>query len=168
MNIEPNSSYTRRAPLSGHEHDSFPQPVTAKLQRRFAGQVADTAQLEEAIAEERVALAALSSSGAITGMGAEKQVSAGMNEYERVQAAFDGLFGFYESEAARAVPQLSWIREVFQVATGVDAGAAAGPDRPLREAIASGLRARMSRGHLTESEAPLREADVPPLAFPIY
>jgi phage major head subunit gpT-like protein len=146
----------------------LPEPVARKLHKRFDGQTFSSTlveSLDTAIAEEKETLAALTSAGQVTGMGFEKTVTTGMSEYDQLQAAFDGLFDIHESEAARSVPKLSGIREAFAIATGTDIGSTGGADRPIREAFAAGLRAKVRAGNLTESEILLREADVTNATF---
>ncbi len=148
---------------------NLPEPVSKKLHKRFAdaGWHAELIeQLDAAITDEKETLAALTSAGQVTGMGGyEKAISVGMSEYDQVQAAFDALFDIHESDAARSVPRFSGIREAFRVATGVDIGQTGGADRPILEAYSSGLRAKVARGNLSESEALLREADVTNATF---
>lgn len=148
----------------------LPAPVTEKLARRFSGTVATAEALQEAIEEERATLAALAQQGQIVGHGMPR-VETGMSDYDMVQAAIDGLFDIHESEGARSVPRLAGIREAFQVATGVDIATVGGVDRPVREAVAVGLRHKAQQARekggwaLTESEIMLREADVTTATF---
>jgi phage major head subunit gpT-like protein len=142
----------------------LPEVVEKKLLKRFAGTAFEPQQLTEAIDDERDTLASLAAAPAVTGHGAEKPpISVGMSELDRVQAAFDGLFDLHESEAARAVPRLSGIREAFLVATGVDIARANAADRPLREELGTALRA--AAGRLQEGVQPLQEADVTTATF---
>ena len=144
----------------------LPTPVTEKLKKHFSGRIFEASALELAIEEEKSMLAALTASGQITGMGGEKpHIASGMSPYEQVQAAFDALFDIYESDAAKAIPRLSGIREAYRVATGSDVGMASGLDKPLLEVIQQGLRDKVRSGHLTEAESHLREADVTTSTF---
>jgi phage major head subunit gpT-like protein len=144
---------------------ALPAPVADKLRRQFSGRVVDAAVIEAAIADEKAVLAALTSSGEIRGMGHERTITMGMDEYEQLQTAFDQLFDVEESDAAKSVPRLSGIREAFLVATGRDIGSIGGCDHLLRESIAAGLRSHVRGAHLTEAEALLREADVTTASF---
>ncbi|MGI8828034.1 MAG: Mu-like prophage major head subunit gpT family protein [Chloroflexota bacterium] len=149
----------------------LPEPVAQKLRRRFAGSLFESAVLEEAIAEEKDTLAALSSAGHISGNGVEKSLYVGMSDYDQLQAAFDSLFDIHTSEAARSVPRFSGIREAFRVATGVDIHSSGGVDRPIMESYAEGLRnkvrytASRTASLLSGSDALLREADVTTASF---
>ncbi|HLJ67742.1 MAG TPA: Mu-like prophage major head subunit gpT family protein [Chloroflexota bacterium] len=146
---------------------NLPDPVREKIRKRFSGRTFQESDLATMIEEERDTLAALTSAGQVTGMGFERAISVGMNEYEQLQAAFDKLFDIQESDAARSVPAFSGIREAFYVSTGVDIGQTGGADRPLRESFAQGLRSyvRSQGGRLQESEVLLREADVTTASF---
>lgn len=144
---------------------ALPAPVAAKLRKQFAGRAVDLAVLEAPINDEREVLAQLSSSGEIRGMGYERPVSVGLSDYEQVQCAFDKMFDVCESEAARAVPAFSGIREAFAVATGVDISSIGGADRALKESVAQGLRNYVAHSRLSEAETLLREADVTTASF---
>jgi len=93
----------------------LPAPVRERVERRFRGRAFEGAELQEAIADERGLLAALTDAGLVRGMGFEKRVQVGMNEAEQLQKAFDQLFDIYEGER---VPALGGIREAYVVATG--------------------------------------------------
>ncbi|GEM_PF-450798 len=156
---------------NGLRASGLPEPIQARLRRRYGGRVFGEAQLQEDIGDEREVLAGLSASGRVSGNGFEKPFDGrmGLSEYEQLQAAFDKLFDVCESEEARAVPALGGIRQAFRTATGVDISGIGGVDRPLQEVYASGLRgyvqARMAAGRLTEAEYLLREADVTTSTF---
>jgi len=147
----------------------LPTPITDRIRKRFAGKTFSDVSLTEDINEERETLAALSSSGQITGHGYEKPLHVGLSEYEQLQAAFDKMFGVTESEATKSVPSFSGIREAFRAATGVDISTIGGVDRPLQEAYQEGLRnyvrAKVEAGTLQEAEYHLKEADVTTSTF---
>jgi len=148
---------------------SLPGPVVAKLRRQFAGRVFETQALRESISEEKEVLASLTAAGQVRGMGYEKSVDVGMSEYEQLQAAFDGLFGIYESEESRRVPSLQGIREAFRIACGRDIQVVGGIDAPLQESFAQGLREKQRRLReqvsVREEDVTLREADVTTATF---
>jgi hypothetical protein len=141
---------------------ALPEIVDRKLRKRFTGHSFELTELEEAIVDEKDMLAALSESGAVTGMGAPK-IELGMSEYEQVQSAFDGLFEVQEADSK--VPRLSGIREAFIIATGVDIASVGGADRPLTESLRTQLIAYARSGRLKESDAHLKEADVTTSSF---
>ncbi len=143
----------------------LPEPVAHKLKKRFTNSSFEPAHLDEAIADEKDSLAALTSLGAITGMNYEKSLTTGYSEIDKVQAAMDALFGIYESDAAKAVPPFAGIREAFRVCTGVDIGNAGGADRALAPQLANALSAKIRSGRLAESDVLLREADVTTSSF---
>ena len=147
--------------LEAQLHESkLPDPIQARMRRRYEGKVFETARLVEDINDEREVLGKLSSSGLVRDNGGEKVVL-GLTAYEQLQAAFDDLFDIKESEAP--IHRLGGIRDAFRVATGVDITSIAGVDRPLQEAYAEGLRnyvtAKLNSGELTEAEGILREAN---------
>jgi phage major head subunit gpT-like protein len=92
----------------------LPQPVRARLERRFDGQIVREAEVTAAIEEERALLADLTALGLIRGIGFEKSVRVTATEGEKLQKAFDQLFDIYEGER---VPRLSGIREAYVAAT---------------------------------------------------
>ncbi len=146
----------------------LPELGRAQLKKRFKDRVFEEAELTEAIADTVAIFATVSEAGKITGMGGPAKdpfISTGLTEYEKVQAGIDALFDVYESDAARALPRISGLREAFLLATGSDIGSVGGADRPVREALSEGLRAKVRAGRLTESEALLREADVTTASF---
>jgi hypothetical protein len=97
----------------------LPEPVVAKLRRRFGRRVFEAGELEVAISEEREALAALTSLGLIREMGQEKSQVAGMvTEAEKVQAAFDRMFGLEVDGRFAGVRPFVSIREAYARVTG--------------------------------------------------
>ncbi len=146
----------------------LPELGRAQIAKRFKNRTFDEAELVEAIADTKAIFATVSEAGKITGMGGPAKdpfISVGMTEYEKVQAGIDGLFDVYESDAAKSLPRISGLREAFLLATGSDIGSVGGADRPVREALSEGLRAKVRAGRLTESETLLREADVTTASF---
>ena len=139
----------------------LPEPIQARMRRRYEGKIFETNRLLEDLGDERDVLAKLSSSGMVRDNGGEKVVVGGLSAYEQLQAAFDDLFGIKESEAP--IHRFTGIRDAFRVSTGVDIAGIAGVDRPLQEAYAEGLRnyvtAKLNSGELTEAEGILREAN---------
>jgi hypothetical protein len=97
----------------------LPEPVVVKLRRRFGKRVFEAGELEQAISEEREALAALTSLGLIREMGQEKSLVSGMvSEAEKVQAAFDGMFGLEVDGRFAGVRPFVSIREAYARVTG--------------------------------------------------
>ncbi len=146
----------------------LPELGRAQLKRRFKGRVFEDAELTEAIEDTKAIFATVAEAGKIVGMGGPAKdpfISAGLTEYDKVQAGMDALFDVYESDAAKSLPRLSGLREAFLLATGTDIGSVGGADRPVREALSAGLRAKVAAGRLTESEVLLREADVTTASF---
>jgi len=146
----------------------LPELGRAQLKKRFKDRVFDEAELTEAIADTQAIFATVSEAGKITGMGGPAKdpfISTGLTEYEKVQAGMDALFDVFESDAARALPRISGLREAFLLATGTDIGSVGGADRPVRESLSQGLRQKIQAGRLTESEVLLREADVTTASF---
>jgi hypothetical protein len=142
----------------------LPEIFTEKLHRRFSGKPFEEAHLQEAIADEQKVLAQFSDAGKVTGHGFEKGITVGLSEYDQLQGAFDALFDIHESDASKSIPRLSGIREAFVIATGADIQRS-GPDAPLREEYARGLRDKVRAGRLQEAEAHLQEADVTTASF---
>jgi len=150
------------------EESDLPELGRAQLKKRFKDRVFPEAELTEAIADTQAIFATVSEAGKITGMGGPAKdpfISIGLTEYEKVQAGIDALFDVYESDAARALPRISGLREAFLLATGSDIGSVGGADRPVRESLSEGLRSKVRAGRLTESEVLLREADVTTASF---
>lgn len=146
----------------------LPELGQAQLKKRFKNRRFEDAELTEAIEDTKAIFATVTESGKIVGMGGPAKdpfISTGLTEYEKVQAGMDALFDVYESDAARALPRISGLREAFLLATGTDIGSVGGADRPVREALSQGLRAKIQAGRLTESEVLLREADVTTASF---
>jgi len=146
----------------------LPELGRAQLKKRFKDRVFDEAELLEAIADTKAIFSSVSEAGKITGMGGPAKdpfISTGLTEYEKVQAGMDALFDVFESDAARALPRISGLREAFFLATGSDIASVGGADRPVRESLSNELRAKVRAGRLTESEALLREADVTTASF---
>ncbi len=97
----------------------LPEPVAAKLRRRFGRRVFEAGELEQAINEEREVLAALTNLGLIREMGQEKsQVSGMVTEAEKVQAAFDRMFGLEVDGRFAGVRPFVSVREAYARVTG--------------------------------------------------
>jgi len=146
----------------------LPELGQAQLKKRFKNRRFEDAELTEAIEDTKAIFATVTEAGKIVGMGGPAKdpfISTGLTEYEKVQAGMDALFDVYESDAAKSLPRLSGLREAFLLATGTDIGSVGGADRPVREALSQGLRAKIQAGRLTESEVLLREADVTTASF---
>ncbi len=146
----------------------LPELGQAQIKKRFKNRVFEDTELTEAIEDTKAIFATVSEAGKITGMGGPAKdpfISTGLTEYEKVQAGMDALFDVYESDAAKTLPRLSGLREAFLLATGTDIGSVGGADRPVRESLSEGLRAKIRAGRLTESEVLLREADVTTASF---
>jgi len=146
----------------------LPELGRAQIKKRFKGRVFEEAELTEAINDTKAIFATVAEAGKIVGMGGPSKdpfISAGLTEYDKVQAGMDALFDVFESDAAKSLPRLSGLREAFLLATGTDIGSVGSADRPVREALSAGLRAKVQAGRLTESEVLLREADVTTASF---
>jgi hypothetical protein len=101
----------------GESH--LPGPVVGKLRRRFEGRVFEAHELERAVSEERETLAALAGLGLIREMGYEKpQVSGMVTEAEKVQAAFDLMFGLEVDARFAGLRAFSGIREAYARVSG--------------------------------------------------
>jgi len=105
--------------------------VRERVEQRFRGRVFEGVELQEAIADERGLLAALTDAGLVRGMGFEKMVHVGLSEGDKLQKAFDQLFDIYEGER---VPGLGGIREAYVAATGDAAVSGVIAPERLREA----------------------------------
>ncbi len=110
---------------------ALPAPVRERVEQRFRGRVFEGVELQEAIADERGLLAALTDAGLVRGMGFEKMVHVGLSEGDKLQKAFDQLFDIYEGER---VPGLGGIREAYVAATGDAAVSGVIAPERLREA----------------------------------
>jgi hypothetical protein len=98
------------------ESELLPEPVKARLRKRFEGRLFENDELDGAIADERLMLAELTQAGLIRGLGYEKHVAVTMTEQARLQKAMDALFDIQEGETQ--VPRLSGLREAYIVCTG--------------------------------------------------
>ncbi len=106
--------------LGRHLREShLPEPVIVKLRRRFEGRVFESVELERAISDERETLAALAGLGLIREMGYEKaQASQMITEAEKIQAAFDRMFGLEVDARFAGVRAFGSIREAYARVSG--------------------------------------------------
>jgi phage major head subunit gpT-like protein len=98
----------------------LPEAALGLIRGRFAGRVFEEAELEREIDGTRRMLAALSQSGMIRGQGFERpQVGEQITEAEKLQAAFDGMFGL-EVNTGRLgnIRPFDSIREAYARVTG--------------------------------------------------
>ncbi|HEX6771737.1 MAG TPA: Mu-like prophage major head subunit gpT family protein, partial [Acidobacteriaceae bacterium] len=102
-------------------HESrLPEAALALVREHFAGRVFEEHELDAEIASTRKMLAALAANGQIRGQGYEKpEIGEQITEAEKLQAAFDALFGL-EINTARLgnVRGFSSIREAYARVTG--------------------------------------------------
>lgn len=92
---------------------TLPEIAQARLRKRFEGRVAEAAEIDAAIDEERRYLAKLSPSGEVRGFGAGRIVLVS-ESVDRLQVAMDRLFGIRpETPAGAALPGLDRVHEAY-------------------------------------------------------
>lgn len=79
----------------------LPAPVKEKIGKRYAGRVAEAAEIEAAIKEEQEVLARLSESGEVRGFGRER-AEVLMEPEDKIQVGLDRLFGVTPAAMERA------------------------------------------------------------------
>jgi phage major head subunit gpT-like protein len=102
------------------ERQGMPAAALTLIRGRFAGRIFEEAELEREFEGTRRMLAELSASGQIRGQGFERpQIGEQITEAEKLQAAFDAMFGL-EVNTARLgnVRAFASIREAYVRATG--------------------------------------------------
>jgi phage major head subunit gpT-like protein len=102
------------------ERQGMPTTALGLIRRRFAGRIFEEAELERELEGTRLMLAELSASGQIRGQGFERpQIGEQITEAEKLQAAFDAMFGL-EVNTARLgnVRAFASIREAYARVTG--------------------------------------------------
>jgi phage major head subunit gpT-like protein len=102
------------------ERQGMPATALGLIRGRFAGRIFEEAELERELEGTRRMLAELSASGLIRGQGFERpQIGEQITEAEKLQAAFDAMFGL-EVNTARLgnVRAFASIREAYARVTG--------------------------------------------------
>ena len=102
------------------ERQGMPAAALGLIRSRFAGRIFEEAELQREIEGTRRMLADLSGSGLIRGQGFERpQVSEQITEAEKLQAAFDAMFGLEVNTARMGnVRAFASIREAYARVTG--------------------------------------------------
>ena len=98
----------------------LPEAAMAQVRERYAGRIFEERELDVEISGMRTLLAELSASGQVRGQGYEKPViGEQITEAEKLQAAFDALFGL-DVNTARVgnVRSFTSIREAYARVTG--------------------------------------------------
>lgn len=95
----------------------LPEPVQAKLRASFTGVVFKDESLQAAIKAEKECLDSLSASGSVQGAG-DVRIAVGRESQDKLQAAFDGMFGVQLSDANKDVPIFHSIRAAYVEMTG--------------------------------------------------
>ncbi len=98
----------------------LPEPVRAYVRAHFAGRIFESGELETEITAQTDMLAALAAQGLIRGNGYEKPAVGQMiTEADKVQAAFDAMFGL-EVDTARLgnIRPFTSIREAYARVSG--------------------------------------------------
>ncbi len=102
------------------ERQGMPAAALTLIRGRFAGRIFEEAELEREFEGTRRMLAELSASGQIRGQGFERpQIGEQITEAEKLQAAFDAMFGL-EVNTARLgnIRAFASIREAYARVTG--------------------------------------------------
>ncbi len=102
------------------ERQGMPVAALSLIRGRFTGRIFEEAELEREIEGTRRMLADLSGSGMIRGQGFERsQVGEQITEAEKLQAAFDGMFGLDMNTARLGnIRPFASIREAYARVTG--------------------------------------------------
>lgn len=99
----------------------LPVAAVEQLRTRFAGRVFEAAEVDAAVAGMRSLLGAVFGQQSIRGAGAallDPGQPQGTTPLEKVQAAFDRLFGLDVAGHLTGVPRLTGIREAYILVTG--------------------------------------------------
>lgn len=98
----------------------LPAPAVEQLRGQFAGRVFEAGELDGAIRGMRAMLGEIFGQQSIRGAGSvlDSGVAQGITPLDKVQAAFDRLFGLPVADALANVPRLSGIREGYILITG--------------------------------------------------
>ncbi len=99
----------------------LPGPAQQQLRQRFGGRVFEAAEVDQAIAGLRDLLGSIFGQQSIRGVGTtilDPGQRQGITPLEKVQAAFDRLFGLDVEPHLAGVPRLSGIREAYVLITG--------------------------------------------------
>ena len=104
---------------SGLAASRLPAVAQNALRKRFEGQVFVPAELNQAIADQRELVTALTAGAVVQGPG-PLRVSAQFNDRDRLQAAVDDLLGAPRDagSATLEAPRLTGIRELYLMLTG--------------------------------------------------
>jgi hypothetical protein len=93
----------------------LPDAAVKTLRAQFEGKVFENAELQAAIKGTKEMLDAVMDSGAVVGVG---DVRVGRESGEKLQAAFDGMFGLQPAEDLRGVPAFTSLRAAYVEMTG--------------------------------------------------
>ncbi|WP_052888089.1 Mu-like prophage major head subunit gpT family protein [Thermogemmatispora carboxidivorans] len=124
----------------------LPEVVKQHLRHRYEGRIFETAELEEAIAEQRRMLAELAATGLVRDHGyARPEIGEQITEVEKIQAAFDRMFEL-EIDTSRLgnIRGFTSIREAYARVTG-DPSVSGFSERSLLGQIHIGEHAPLTR-----------------------
>lgn len=99
----------------------LPEPAAAQVRSQFAGRSFEASEVDAAVAGMRQLLGSIFGQSSIRGVGAAVLDSGrpqGVTPLDKVQAAFDRLFGLDVPAHLTGVPRLSGIREAYILITG--------------------------------------------------
>ena len=99
----------------------LPAAAVEQVRSQFAGRVFEASEVDSAIAGMRTLLGAVFGQQSIRGVGAgvlDPGQPQGVTPLEKVQAAFDRLFGLDVAGHLTGVPRLTGIREAYVLVTG--------------------------------------------------
>lgn len=115
----------------------LPEVACAKIRKQFEGRIAEDAQIQQAIAEEREYLGKITESGRVVGLGdADVRVE---GEAERMQMSLHKLFGVQDEAVKKSdTPAFTGIRQAYVRITG-DAAVrgVCDPSQKIQQAITS-------------------------------
>lgn len=98
----------------------LPEPARAMVRKQFEGRVFEASEVDTAIAGFKAMLGDVFGQSAIRGAGAilDPGVRQGTTPLEKIQGAFDKLFGLDVPAHLTGVPRLTGIREAYVLVTG--------------------------------------------------
>lgn len=99
----------------------LPAPAQQQIRKQFSGRIFEAGEVDQAIAGLRDLLGSIFGQQSIRGVGAsvlDAGQPQGVTPLEKVQAAFDRLFGLSVDPHLAGVPRLSGIREAYILITG--------------------------------------------------
>lgn len=95
----------------------LPTSTQKKLRDRFTDQIVDEETLQAAIKAEKEDIDAITGAGRVLDAG-DQRIAVGRESGERLQAAFDGLFGVPVADTMRDVPIFTSLRAAYVEMTG--------------------------------------------------